>query len=98
MAKLNHSETWNAITAERAFLAHLQGGCQVPLGCYSKVENGILSMSGFVASVDGKQYIRENISGEITKGAEIGVKMAEKMLEKGAFEILNQIKSTNHTH
>ncbi|MFA5326956.1 MAG: hydroxymethylbilane synthase [Prolixibacteraceae bacterium] len=98
MAKVNHIETWNTILAERAFLAHLEGGCQVPLGCYSKLENGVLNMSGFVASVDGKQYIRENISGEITKGAGIGVQLAEKMLEKGAGEILNQIKTTNHTH
>jgi hydroxymethylbilane synthase len=98
MAKVNHPETWNTITAERAFLAHLEGGCQVPLGCYSKHENGILNMSGFVASVDGKQYIREDISGEIAKGAEIGVQLAEKMLKKGALEILNQIKSTNPTH
>jgi len=98
MEKMNHPDTWNAIIAERAFLAHLEGGCQVPLGCYSKIENGILNMSGFVASIDGKQYIREDISAEITKGAEIGVQLAEKMLEKGAFEILNQIKTTNHTH
>ncbi len=97
MAKVNHPETWNTILAERAFLAHLEGGCQVPLGCYSKFEDGILNMSGFVASVDGKQYIREDISEEITKGAEIGVRLAEKMLEKGAGEILNQIKSTNNT-
>jgi len=98
MEKLNHPETWNTIIAERAFLAHLEGGCQVPLGCYSRIENGILKMSGFVASVDGKQYIREDISGEITKGAEIGVQLGEKMLKKGALEILNQIKTTNHTH
>jgi len=98
MEKMNHPDTWNAIIAERAFLAHLEGGCQVPLGCYSRIENGILNMSGFVASIDGKQYIREDISAEITKGAEIGVQLAEKMLEKGAFEILNQIKTTNHTH
>lgn len=92
MEKINHTETWNAITAERAFLAHLQGGCQVPLGCFSKVENGILTMNGFVASVDGSQFINETISGEISKGAELGVQMAEKMLAKGALEILNQIK------
>ena len=98
MQKINHTDTWNAITAERAFLAHLQGGCQVPLGCFSKVENGVLTMNGFVASVDGSKFINETISGEITKGAELGVQMAEKMLAKGAFEILNQIKSTNHTN
>ena len=95
MEKINHTETWNTITAERAFLAHLQGGCQVPLGCFSKVENGILTMNGFVASVDGSQFIIETISGEISKGAELGVEMAEKMLGKGALEILRQIKSIN---
>jgi hydroxymethylbilane synthase len=98
MEKINHTETWNAITAERAFLAHLQGGCQVPLGCFSKIENGILTMNGFVASVDGSQFINETISGEISKGAELGVKMAEKMLTKGALEILNQIKSIKLTN
>ncbi len=98
MEKINHIETWNAITAERAFLAHLQGGCQVPLGCFSKVENGILTMTGFVASVDGSQFINETISGEISKGAELGVQMAEKMLGKGALEILNQIKSIKPTN
>lgn len=98
MAKLNHLDTWKTITAERAFLGHLEGGCQVPLGCYSKLEEGVLTISGFVASIDGKQYIRETVSGDIDKGAEIGVNLAEKMLEKGAMEILNQIKSTNITH
>jgi len=98
MAKINHLETWNAIIAERAFLAHLQGGCQVPLGCFSKVENGILTMNGFVASIDGSKFINETISGEISKGAELGVQMAEKMLEKGALEILNQINPTKFTN
>lgn len=98
MQKLNHQDTWNTITAERAFLAHLEGGCQVPLGCYSRLENGILHMGGFVASIDGKQYIREDVSENISKGAEIGIQLAEKMLEKGAFAILNEIKSANNTH
>ena len=98
MEKLNHIETWNTVIAERAFLAHLQGGCQVPLGCYSKIKDGILEMSGFVASVDGKQYIREDISGDLLNGKEIGVELGEKMLKKGAGEILDQIKSSNNTH
>ncbi|BBE19738.1 porphobilinogen deaminase [Aquipluma nitroreducens] len=98
MEKLNHLNTWNTVVAERAFLAHLEGGCQVPLGCYSRVENGTLNMSGFVSSIDGKQYIREDVSGEMTNGADLGVQMAEKMLEKGAKEILDQIKSSNNTH
>jgi hydroxymethylbilane synthase len=98
MAEINHRETWDSITAERAFLSKLQGGCQVPLGCYSKVENGKLILHGFVASIDGRQYIRETISGELSQGENPGIALAQKMLEKGAFEILDQIKSTNNTH
>jgi hydroxymethylbilane synthase len=96
-AKINHTETWNAITAERAFLATLEGGCQVPLGCFSRVENGLLTLSGFVASVDGKTCIEQQISGAVTDGAKVGLQLAEKMLEKGAGEILDQIKTTNQT-
>lgn len=98
MVKVNHTDTWNAVVAERAFLARLEGGCQVPLGCYSRIENNHLVLSGFVASIDGKQYIRETIAGEIGRGAELGIEMAEKMLQKGAHEILSQIKSINNTH
>lgn len=97
MVKINHTETWNAITAERAFLARLEGGCQVPLGCFSKVENGKLTLSGFVASIDGKTYIEQQLSGEIAGGAQIGIQLAENMLKKGAGEILDQIKTTNKT-
>ncbi|HET6560046.1 MAG TPA: hydroxymethylbilane synthase [Prolixibacteraceae bacterium] len=98
MQRINHKETWDAITAERAFLAHLEGGCQVPLGCFTKVENDLLTMNGFVASVDGKQFINETISGALGKGAELGIQMAERMLEKGALEILNHIKSNKPTN
>ncbi|HAQ21019.1 MAG TPA: hydroxymethylbilane synthase [Prolixibacteraceae bacterium] len=97
MSEINHQETWDSIVAERAFLAELQGGCQVPLGCYSSIENGELTLHGFVASIDGKQFIREIISGELTQGASLGIALAGKMLEKGALEILNKIKSTNTT-
>ena len=95
MARLNHQPTWDAITAERAFLAHLEGGCQVPLGCYSKVENEQLTLSGFVASIDGKEYIRETISGKLSDGAKLGVQMALNMLERGAGPILKEIKFRN---
>jgi hydroxymethylbilane synthase len=95
MDKINHTETWEAVIAERAFLAELQGGCQVPLGCFSSIHNGTLTLSGFVASIDGKQYIRETISGALSQGASLGIALAGKMQEKGATEILNAIKSGN---
>jgi hydroxymethylbilane synthase len=98
LLRVNHIETWNAVVAERAFLATLEGGCQVPLGCYSKVENNLLVLSGFVASIDGTNYIEEVISGDIADGAKLGVAMALKMMERGANVILSDIKSINNTH
>jgi hydroxymethylbilane synthase len=97
MSKINHRETWDCIVAERAFLAELQGGCQVPLGCFSSIKNDELTLHGFVASIDGKQFIRETISGELTNGENLGIALAGKMLEQGAFEILDKIKSINNT-
>jgi hydroxymethylbilane synthase len=95
MTRLNHTQTWDAIVAERKFLSELQGGCQVPLGCFSEIENEKLTLHGFVASIDGKQYIRESVTGELKDGASLGIRLAEKMQEKGATEILNKIKSGN---
>jgi len=95
LAKINHEETWKAVIAERAFLAHLQGGCQVPLGCYSRIENAQLVLNGFVASTDGKQYLQDTVSGDPDFGFELGIELAEKLKEQGAVEILAQIKSTN---
>lgn len=92
LSKINHDETWQVVQAERAFLRTLEGGCQVPLGCYSRLENEQLVLSGFVASVDGKEMIRETLSGEISKPEELGVQLAELLKEKGAGEILANIK------
>lgn len=98
MAKVNHAATWNAIIAERAFLSHLEGGCQVPLGCFSRIQDEVLTLKGFVASIDGKEYLSDSISGNITMGAEIGIQLAEKLIKKGAAAILNEIKSNNPLH
>ena len=95
LAKINHAETWKAIVAERAFLAHLQGGCQVPLGCYSRVENNQLILNGFVASTDGKQYLQDIVSGDPDFGFELGIELAEILKKQGAVDLLARIKSTN---
>ncbi|MBN2805649.1 MAG: hydroxymethylbilane synthase [Prolixibacteraceae bacterium] len=93
LSSINHLPTWTAVLAERAFLRTLEGGCQVPLGCYSMIENDTISLHGFVASVDGSQYIQEQISGSIDEAEECGVALAQKLIDKGAASILNQIKN-----
>ncbi len=50
---INHTETLNAIRVERGFLHSIEGGCQVPVGCYTKIEGDSISITGFVAAIDG---------------------------------------------
>lgn len=93
LSKVNDETTWTAIQAERAFLRTLEGGCQVPLGCYSKLEGDQIKLAGFVASVDGKKRIEESIEGNISNPEECGKMLAKKMIDQGASSILNDIKN-----
>lgn len=90
--KINHQPTWNSILAERAFLRTLEGGCQVPLGCYSETNGDEITLYGFVASVDGNEMVKDYHSGRITSPENCGKALANKLIERGAKSILNQIK------
>ncbi len=80
--------------AERAFLRELEGGCQVPIGVNTKIENGILTLTGMVASLDGQKLIRETISGDRSESEELGKTLAHQVRELGAGEILAEIFAT----
>lgn len=87
--KLDHAETRTAVTAERAMLDKLGGGCQVPIGGYAFLEKGVIQMRAIVASPDGKRVIRAELSGvdPLRTGASLG----RNLLEKGAEEILKAL-------
>jgi hydroxymethylbilane synthase len=88
-AKLNHAATNAAVTAERALLATLEGGCQVPIGGHARVENGTVHLRAIVASPDGSRIIRGERSG--ADPAAIGRSLGQEMLDKGAREILQEV-------
>jgi hydroxymethylbilane synthase len=88
VAALDDQETRSAIIAERALLSAMQGGCQVPLGAWARMERGELLMEACVCSVDGLQYIKERASGPVDEAAQIGERLAQQLLQAGAMEIL----------
>lgn len=91
IAKLDHAPTRMAVTAERALLRTLEGGCQVPLGAWARFENGQLVMDACVASADGKDYIRKhgNSHGGGAKEADLfGQEFARELISAGAGRIL----------
>lgn len=88
---LNDLATEQCLTAERAFLQRLGGGCQVPIAGLAKIESGQLILNGLVAAVNGRKLVRGEISGSPEEGAEIGKKLAEELLAKGGEEILKEV-------
>ena len=93
LQKLNHAPTWEEIQAERAFLAGLEGGCQVPIACLSAIEGDSLSLQGLVASPSGRPIIREKVGGPVSRAAALGSELAATILALGGREILDEVYS-----
>jgi len=91
LEKLDDAETRTAIIAERALLSTMQGGCQVPLGAWARLERGELVMEAVVCSVDGTQYVRQKSSGPPDQAAQLGERMAQLLIEGGARDILDEV-------
>ncbi len=87
--QLDHAETRAAITAERALLATLEGGCQVPIGGYAIVKDGLIYLRALVASPDGSRIVKGELAG--SDPVEIGTSLANDLLLRGAREILDQV-------
>jgi hydroxymethylbilane synthase len=85
---LDDLETRTAIIAERALLKAMQGGCQVPLGAWARLERGELVMEACICSVDGLRYIKERATGPAEEAAQLGERLASQLLNAGAMEIL----------
>ena len=92
LKEINHAETWNAIKVERGFLRSIEGGCQVPVGCYTQSEGESISITGFVAAIDGTEYLLDQETGPVSDGEKIGEKLSKKLLDKGAGRILASIR------
>jgi len=89
IAFLRHAESTMAVQGERAFLRRLEGGCQVPIAAYGKVERGRLLLRGLVARLDGSQLFRAEAQGDDPES--VGKQVAEDLLVQGAEEVLQEI-------
>jgi hydroxymethylbilane synthase len=85
---LEDPRTRTAVTAERAFLARLEGGCTVPLAGFATLEGERLWMRGLVGSPDGRRVVRAERVGPWAQAAELGLALAEVLLAQGGEEIL----------
>ncbi|MGH9863914.1 MAG: hydroxymethylbilane synthase [Candidatus Acidiferrales bacterium] len=88
LTSFDDSETRAAVTAERALLTELEGGCQVPLGAWGRIENGALRLDARVLAADGSECIARNATGSAASAEEIGRRLARELLDAGADRLL----------
>jgi hydroxymethylbilane synthase len=91
---LDDPATHACITAERAMLAQLGGGCQVPIGAYAAIAGGRLHIRAIVISTDGTRVVSDRDEGNIAEAESIGTRAGRRLLENGAREILAAVYGT----
>ena len=88
VAKLDHTATRMACLAECAFLRGLGGGCQFPIAAHAVVDEGALQLEGLVADPEGRNILRDRISGDPDQADALGNSLAEQLFARGAAELL----------
>jgi hydroxymethylbilane synthase len=91
LEKLDDAETRAAIVAERTLLSVLQGGCQVPLGAWARMERDELVLEACVCSIDGLQYVKQRDSAPPDQARALGERVAQLLIDAGAQNIIEQV-------
>jgi hydroxymethylbilane synthase len=92
VSAINDPDSFTETLAERAFLATLEGGCQVPIASLARIKGQEIQMEGLVTSLDGQRVIRGEMAGNAQNAEQIGRKLALSLLDKGAGIILEEIR------
>jgi len=91
VSQLDHEKTSTVTKSERAFLHRLEGGCQVPMAAYGTIKRSELTLTGMVAEIDGKRIIKKTTKGPVEQAEQIGIELAELLINLGANEILERL-------
>jgi hydroxymethylbilane synthase len=92
---LNHEPTRKQLDCERAFLRRLEGGCQLPCGIATELENHKIKAAGAIFATEGLDWAEAECEGPADQSAKIGEQLAELILEKGGQQIMEKIRHEN---
>lgn len=90
LAKIHHQPTSLAVTAERTFLAEMGGSCHAPIACYAEGDQSSLSITGLIATPDGRGVLKARLVGD--DPVQLGRQLAAELKAKGASDILEQVE------
>ncbi len=91
VACLDHPESRIAVTAERAFLARLEGGCVVPVAALGRVAGDSLVLEALISDLEGKRYLRDRSTAHVDDAWALGTDLANRLLNRGGREILAEL-------
>ncbi len=90
--RVNDLPTEQATASERTLLGELEGGCQIPIGAYGRIQGGVLKLDAMVGSLDGRRTVRGRTEGSPDQAESLGRSLANELLSSGAKEILEEIR------
>ena len=93
LADMDDEETHYALDAERALVSQLQGGCNVPIGSFATLDEEQITLTGLVASLDGKTLYKKEMTDIKTNAIALGRKIGDELIAMGADHIKQEIKS-----
>ena len=93
---MNDAPTMRAVRAERAFLAALEGGCQVPIGALAMQADDKAMLHGMIADIDGRRVVRGSIELDPDDPELSGIRLANQLRGEGASDILEGLRRANH--
>ncbi|WP_428562184.1 MAG: hydroxymethylbilane synthase [Solidesulfovibrio sp. DCME] len=91
LAFFDHPESRDAVAAERAFLARLEGGCQVPIAAFAAIDGDRLTLDGLVADPQTGETFRDAVTGRRDAATDLGQALAETVLAMGAKAVLDAV-------
>ncbi|MDX9753669.1 MAG: hydroxymethylbilane synthase [bacterium] len=97
LSSIHDPQAAQGVWAERAFLATLEGGCQVPMGAFAQLSEQTITLHGFVSNLDGSIYFRESLQGPHTDPSTLGIQLAQHILARGGQAIIEDLKSNTQT-
>ena len=93
---MNDAPTMRAVRAERAFLAALEGGCQVPIGALAMQSGDEAMLHGLIADIDGRRVVRGSIVMDPADPELSGIRLANQLRGEGASDILEGLRRASH--
>ncbi len=97
LVPLNHKHSAQRLDCERAFLRRLEGGCQLPCGIRTSIEDHKIRAAGALFAIEGHEMAEASHTGDASAAAQTGTELAEKILDAGGAKILKSIRKGNRT-